>query len=196
MGQFENFTDIMTYEDHGNFKPLIKGDKLILELNSQLQVQRGKRLVQKKEFRFIQQSAQKRYPLFLASGQSMRLMISELHETRHIQKAVDEMHILFILNRVSQVFPHRHVGKKIIILENETDPALLNGLMDAPCTVKPDLSVNLYKPFVRSRQPGYHSQYGGFPRAGVPEQGNDFVPRNFKIHVELEGSVAGGEMFF
>ena len=83
------------------------------------------------------------------------------------------------------VLPHGHIGKKRIVLEHISDPALLRRKIYALFAVEQNGSVKLDASFIRLFDSGYAFERHALAAAGRAEEARHAVFR-FKFRLKLE----------
>ena len=118
----------MGHDDECRFKPLLNVDKLELRVLAEFLVERGKRLVEKKQLRPAREGAGKRHPLALAARQLVRLAAAHAGQPDKPQQfghpALDlGARQTGALQAVGDVAVDRHMREQRVILEHDVDRA-------------------------------------------------------------------------
>ena len=131
-----------------------------LHVFAQLLVERAKRLVHQHQLGFEHQSARQGDTLLLTARKLRGASPAELAHLNHVQCA---LHFRFAIRlahppdfqRKGEVFSHRHMREKRIVLKNHADSALVRRDIVDRSPVQLDLAV------CRSFKPGKHHETGG-----------------------------------
>ena len=118
----------MSDEDGGDAVFALQPFHLDLHVEPQILVERAERLVEQQHLRVGGQTARKRGPLLLASGELTRLACCELahmHEREHLGDPFADAlpRPLVRFEPIGHVLGDRHVRKERIILKHDAGPA-------------------------------------------------------------------------
>ena len=147
----------MGNENRRNPNLLLNTADLLTGLHTQLRVEVGQRLVQKKYLRALYQRTGNRNTLLLTAGKSLRLTLHqliELHQLRHLIRALSRLRLrnLTVNQREHDVILNGHVWIQGVVLEHQSDLTILRSNFGYFLIPEPDLSCR------RLIQSGQHKQ--------------------------------------
>ena len=156
-----------------------QGQELRLQLVAQMAVQRGERLVQQQQARFIDQHARERRALCLPAGKLGRTVLFqplELQHCNHFAQALPAHGlVLFAVQAAQDVFLHRHVREQGVVLEQIAHPALLRGQVDAARGIEQRFAVQHDAALVRRLHACDTFERHALAAAGRAQQAGDRV---------------------
>lgn len=147
--------------------------------------------IHQQEPRFGGKRPQDGEALLLAAGELAGLVVAERLQPAQLQQLPD---IRLVAGAVKEMAFYRHVREQGIVLEHETNAALLRFQANAGGCIEPDLFVNLYAPLLGADESGQYFEQGGFARAGRTGDLGDAV--GGKAGVDLQGgAIVGFDLF-
>ena len=173
-----SFRLIMGDIDDCRARTLVERRKLIFHRGTQMHVEIGERFIKQYQRRCCHQTTRKRHPLSLTAGQISRATITEPLQIDQRQRLP---HTAFPLGfshlghpqTIADIFSHRHMRPKRIILEHNADLTLLwwhtaVNMRNTRIANMDFAAINLFKA-------GNHPQKRGLAAAGRSEDSNEFT---------------------
>ena len=157
-------------------------------------IQRGQRFVQQQQARAARQRARQRHALLLAARELRRPALLEARKVKLRKQrryAPATLGGSEVAQAVAQVARHREMGKQSVVLEDETDAALLRRALDAARGVEPGLFIEPDEALVGPVEPGEAAQHRGLAAARRPEQHGDGRPAGNTGQVGMDCRTSG-----
>ena len=171
---------VMRDEQRGGAQPLLQGADLLTQLQPDLGVQRGQRLVEEQDPGLDGQRPGQRHPLLLAAGQLVRVLLALGGQADHVEQAggpplplggAEPAHP----QPEAHVVQRRHVWEKAVALEHHAHVPLGRGHRGhVP-------AVHLHRARVGGLEASHDAQRGGLPAPGGSEQGYQFPGSEIQV---------------
>ena len=177
--------------DRGDAETSLQSLDPVLHFLPQVLVERAQRLVQKEDAGAGDEDARQRHPLLLAAAElslvsAFVFVQSDLME-RVAHAALDRLPIdLSHAQAEGDVLGHAHVRKNRVVLEHDSDIALLGRTVDDVVAVDQDL------PLVRRDEASDHPQGRGFAAARWAEEGEELAGRDLEADPRHRDGAAVG----
>ena len=168
--------------DHGDAEFAMDAADLELHFLAQAPVEGAERFVHQHQFRLEHQRPGNRHPLLLAAGQLPRPAVLETVQLDEAQCAPYApgpfvgWHATY-LQREGQVAAHGHVRKQRVVLEHDTDTALVRR------QVVYGLAIDQDRPGGRLLEAGKHHEARGLARSGGSKQGQELAFLDGEVEV-------------
>ena len=159
----------MRDEDRGDALLVVEPAQPGPQLGADVRVQRAERLVEQQHARLDGERSCERHPLALAAGELVRALPGPGGEADQREQLVDALADLVLraladLQAERDVVADAHVCERRVVLEHETDPAVL-----WPCA-RDVIAVDQHRAAVGSLEPRDDSQQRRLPRAARAQQ--------------------------
>src|SRR3989344_4971162 len=151
-------------------------------------VERGRRLVEKKEARRIEHRFRERYPRLLARGKEAASRIREFLQVVCLEELIDAFfHISHAVHEPedAKILPHRKIARKLGIYRRE-----IRGFESAAPFFADIDTVDEYCPARRFEDRKHHADGRRFPRAIGAQKTDNFSARNLERDVGHTHGVA------
>ena len=189
VGQGQGLLLVVGDVDGGDAEVLLHLLQLIAQLDAELGVQVGQRLVHADDGGVGHQRAGDGHTLLLAAGQLghglLQLLIAEIHLAGDVPHALVDLRALRLLDLQAEgdVVVDGHGGEQGIALEHDADVAVLNG------DVGDVLFLDYHSALRRLDEAGDGAQGGGLAAAGRTQEREEFA----LLHVDID-AVQSGEV--
>jgi hypothetical protein len=189
VGDLHGFLLIVRDEDGGDVEFVMEGDKPFAEFLPDFGVDGAERLVEEQHTGFGGEGTGDGDALALAAGELVRVAVIETFEAEEMEEFSDAgfdvaSFPFFDFQTERDVSGHAHVLEEGVVLEHETDIALLDGeIVDATAA---DVKIA----FAGHLESGDHAEHGGFAAAARAEQRDELAVGDGKTNVMDGGDVA------
>ena len=173
-------------EDKGNPRALLNVLQLILHILAQFEVERGKRLVEKQDFGFVDQRTRDGDPLLLTARKRSHAAAFEAPQVDQLQHCLDFLPDFAVLGfpdpqTERDVIEHVQVRKQRVFLENRIDLPSVGGKVVDP------FSVEIHISCVGRFESADDTQSGCFAATGGTQQGDEFLVMDLQMQVVQNG---------
>ena len=175
----EGFIPVMG--DH-NDPPVISGQKVFqfhLQFQPQVCIQRGKRLVQHQQFRFIDQNPPQSRPLCLTAGKLPWFQSGNIPDLQQFHHLVcpffSFLPVFFSMQTTEDILPCGHVRKQCIVLEQISHAPLPRRQIDLLLRIEKHPAVQHDPAAVRLFNPGNACQRHALAAAGSAQKAQKFL---------------------
>ena len=155
--------------------------QLVLHVLTQLQVEGGQRLVQKKDLGLVDKGTCDSNALLLTAREIvdvLALKSLEIYKGKHFLDSCADLLILHLLYAKAEcdVLVNVQMGEESISLKDGVDVTLVGGDVVDALTVKNDLAL------IGRLKAADNAKRGGFSTAGGTKQGNEFLVMDIQIN--------------
>ena len=181
VGHRQRLILVVGHEEECLVRAALNGLELLLNLATQLRVERSERLVEQQEGGVRRQRAGKGHPLALSAGKLPRIPVTEfgqLEKRRQlVQPSLDvaPAHALQ-LEPERHVLPHVHVRKQRVVLKHHVHVAPVRR------PVRDIAALEDHPSGVGRLEPSQDAQGRGLSAAGRPQQRHEFPRRDVELH--------------
>ena len=166
----------------GHAKPRVQASQLGAQLNPELGIQVGERLVQEKRARMADDGAPHRHSLTLAAGELLGLAVEQLAEVEYAGRLVDPLVDLGLreltdAQRERDILAHAHVGIERVVLKDHGHVSL------AGRNVVDDLAVEAELAGGHRFESGNQAQQGRLAAARGSHEHHELAVVDFEVDV-------------
>ena len=146
LAQAARFVDVVAHVEHGAVAYIEQVEHVLLEGALKIGIECAHGLVEHKDARMRRHHASKRHALLLTAREARGIAVGKIGQTENAQIALGEFFARGGVTRVlytgAYVIGHRHVGKQLIVLEQQGAFSLLGRQVDARRRVKKGHAVD------------------------------------------------------
>ena len=146
LAQTARFVDVVAHVEHGTVAHIEQVEHVLFERALKIGIERAHGLVEHKNARMRRHHARKRHALLLTAREARGVAVGKIGQTENAQIALGELFarggVTRILNTGAYVIGHRHVGKQLIVLEQQGAFSLLGRQVDTRRRVKKGHAVD------------------------------------------------------
>ena len=182
VGDLHRLVLVVSHEDRRHVHHVVEPAEPFAQLRADTGVECAERLVEEEHLRLGRERAGQAHPLALAAGELGGIAMPEVLELDEVQELVDafgdlRLRPLAHLQPEGDVVAHRHVLEGRVVLEDETDVALLRRHGGRVLAAEEDRAL------VGGLESGDDPQEGRLARAARPEEGRE------RARLGIEGDV-------
>ena len=138
--------DVVAHVEHGAVAHIEQVEHVLFERALKIGIECAHGLVEHKDARVRRHHARERHALLLAAREARGIAVGEISQTENAQIALGELFarsgVAHVLYTGTYVIGHRHVGKQLIVLEQQGAFSLLGRQVDARRRVKKGHAVD------------------------------------------------------
>ena len=186
VGQKLRLVHVMRDQHHRHPQMRAQGDDLGMELFARGPVHRRKGFVQQQGLRTAGQRTGNRNPLLLTARQLRGPSVRQAVQIDEIQKTLRPLAV-WRIHRRHHILRRRHMRKKRVILEHNSNPALMRGQVDPARRIKPCPPLHPHPPRLWPPEPRNGPQNRGFSRTRMTHQRQQLPRFNAEGDIQRDG---------
>ena len=193
LAQAARLVDVVAHVEHGAVAYIEQVEHVLLECALKIGIECAHGLVEHKDARMRRHHACKRHTLLLPAREARGVAVGKISQTKDAQIALGELFarggVARVLYTGAHVISHRHVGKQLIVLEQQGTLALLGRQVDTSRRVKEGDAVDDDLALVGRLHAGNATQGAALATTRGAQQRHALLAGP-KLHVEHKPGIA------
>ena len=192
LAEAARFVDVVAHVEHGAVAHIEQVEHVLLEGALKIGIERAHGLVEHKDARMRRHHAGERHALLLSARKARGVAVGKIGQAENAQIALGQPFarrgVARVLYAGAYVIGHRHVGKQLIVLEQQGAFALLGRQVDARRRVKKGHTVDDDLALVGRLHAGNAAQRAALAAARGAQQRHALLA-GLKLHVERKPGI-------